>query len=34
MDPTVISVCAALIGIGLVGNMIGAFIRLYLKEKL
>ena len=30
----VISVCAALIGIGLVGNMIGAFIRLYLKEKL
>ena len=34
MDPTVISVCAALIGIGLVGNMIGAFIRLYLIEKL
>ena len=34
MNPTVISVCAALIGIGLVGNMICAFIRLYLKEKL
>ncbi len=32
MNPSVISVCAALIGIGLVGNMIGAFIRLYLKD--
>ena len=34
MNPTVISVCAALIGIGLVGNMICALIRLYLKERL
>ena len=34
MNPTVISVCATLIGIGLVGNMICALIRLYLKERL
>ncbi len=34
MNPTVISITSALIGIGLVGNMICAFIRLYLKERL
>ena len=33
MNPTVISITSAIIGIGLVGNMICAFIRLYLKEK-
>ena len=34
MNPTVISVCAALIGIGLVGNMIGALIRYYLSKSI
>ena len=34
MNPTVISVCAALIGIGLVGNMIGALIRSYLSKSI
>jgi len=33
MNPTVISITATLIGIGLFGNMICAFIRLYLKER-
>ena len=34
MNPTVISVCAALIGIGLIGNMIGALIRYYLSKSI
>ena len=34
MNPTVISVCAALIGIGLVGNMICALIRYYLSKSI
>ena len=34
MNPTVISVCAALISIGLVGNMICALIRYYLSKSI
>ena len=34
INPTVISVCAALIGIGLVGNMICALIRYYLSKSI
>ena len=34
MNPTVISVCAAIIGIGLVGNMIGALMRYYLSKSI
>ncbi len=34
MNPSVISVCAALIGIGLVGNMICALIRYYLSKSI